>query len=159
VQSVVAGERVRPGQAPNELLRLGSASGTPALDWQGSAAAAPAIPRSGLYWLDSGSNRLHIAARCAPGEAEESFITGDRVASLEGLAYRVATWEHTGALVNQVRAARRGRDFSSSLLLLAVLAVLAEGLLANVIPAAGSTRAALARQAERIRDMVQTGRA
>ena len=150
---LVAGERPRIAAGTNVLVQVRSAPGTPPLEWKGPAAEVPAIPRSGLYTVAAGTNLLYVAARCAPDEAGEAYVTGDAIPAAGALRYTVDSWDRPEDLAQRVRLSRKGRDFSGPLLLLAFLALLAEGVLINILPAVGGAAWGFARTAAALRSV------
>ena len=109
----------------------------------GPAGELPAFPRSGVYAVTTsqGAHAL-IAIRADPGEGTREVVTGATVPALAGSPYQVADCASPQALAEAWRHGAQGFDLMPVLLILAFLAVLAEGWIANqplVRPVAAAT--------------------
>lgn len=131
--ALVAGDRLRtlPGDAPSAHIQ--SVAGSP-LDWKGEKSQIPAMPRSGVYLVQTDRANQYVSVRSSDKEGRLRFITTDDVPVLSGLAYVVKTYTDTASLLVEARQTARGFDLFLPLLFLALLALLAEGWLVNPLP-------------------------
>jgi hypothetical protein len=134
---LLAGERVRLGEAGAVQVRAITGS---ALDWHGQADAdrsLPPFPRTGVYAVASEHDQLVVSVRADPGEGRLQVLTGPLVPACAGIPASVATCTGPQALVAAWRSGRSGQDLAPWLVVLAVIAVLLEGLIANTPLIAG----------------------
>ena len=98
----------------------------------GSAGELPPFPRAGVYALTTSQGvRGLIATRADPGEGARAVVAGALVPALAGSPYQVADCPNPQALAEAWRHGAQGFDLMPALLILAFLAVLAEGWIAN----------------------------
>ena len=114
----------------------------------GPAGELPPVPRAGVYALTT-SQGVHglIATRADPGEAGREVVAGAVVPALAGSLYQVSDCPAPQVLAEAWRHGAQGFDLMPILVILAFLAVLAEGWIANqplVRPAAAAAGAGMA---------------
>lgn len=136
--SLVAGQRVRRvGEsidekvADTENVKVISLVGD-TLDWEGPASQIPAFVKMGVYLIEGEKGKTCVSVRASEREGNEQYIEEEEVPILGRLAHKVEPYEEgedfgdfqEGSAFAKVR-------FYLPLLLVATLALLAEGLLAN----------------------------
>ena len=131
--SLVAGEPLRVGFPETASVQAQSLAGSP-LDWKGKPADLPTLPRSGIYAIRSGGETVYVAVRCADKEGRQKFLSGSTVPGLGNLSHRVVDFTGSEALVSELKSLEKSLDLGPILLALALLALLAEGWLANPPP-------------------------
>ena len=136
---LTAGERPAL-TATNGTVRLQTIDG-PALTWEGPAAALPALSRSGIYAIGSGSNVTWVSVKSSHREGLPAVLESQQVPAAEGLAYTVDTYSDAASLVDRIKRQRKGLDLYVPLLAACLLALLAEGWLANRPPRAPDRKA------------------
>lgn len=130
---LVAGEPLRLTTPADQGLEVKSLGGSP-LDWKGLAAQLPTLPRPGIYLVRGAGATNAVAVRSSEKEGHQSFITSDKLPALGTLAYAVNDFQGGEALVSEFHRLEKSLDLSPLLLLLALLALAAEGWLANPPP-------------------------
>ncbi len=126
---IVAG--TKPRLTPEAAaVHLRSLAGSP-LDWKGAASQAPVLPRAGVYAAQFSDRAVHVAVRSDPREGQFRFVSADRAPALGGVAHTVRDCPSAAALLDRIRRDRSGLDLFAPLVLAAILALLAEGWLAN----------------------------
>ena len=132
---ILAGDPLRLGAATAEkTLRVQSLAGSP-LDWKGKLAQLATLPRAGVYAVRSEKETSYVAVRASEKEGRQQFIaTGGALPALGKLAYSVKNFGGGDALVSEFKRLEKSLDLSPLLLLLALLALAAEGWLANPLP-------------------------
>jgi len=130
---LVAGEPLRLATPADKNIEVQSLGGSP-LDWNGLAAQLPTLPRAGVYVIRSAGGTNRVAVRSSEKEGRQNFVTGDRLPALGTLAYAVNDYHDGPTLASEFHRLEKSLDLSPLLLLLALLALAAEGLLANPPP-------------------------
>jgi von Willebrand factor type A domain/Aerotolerance regulator N-terminal len=130
VTSLEAGERPGAIASVSGAVELVSLVGEP-IDWKGDASDIPAFPRSGVYLLSASGEKHGIAVRPSGKEASFSFITGNNVEALGTVAHVVSPYDGSGDFDEMSGQQAKAINLYLFLLFLAMLALLAEGLLAN----------------------------
>jgi hypothetical protein len=133
ILSLVAGEPLRLSLSQDAAIRVQSLAGSP-LDWKGSAARLPTLPRSGIYTVRSGAETVYCAVRSSEKEGRQRFLAGDALPALGKLSYAVRQLAGGQGLVSEFRKLEKSLDLSWLLLLLAFAAFVAEGRFANPLP-------------------------
>ncbi len=128
---LLAGERLQlPASGPVAIRAITGA----ALDWQGQADAdrtAPPFPRIGVYAIRQAHGQLVASVRADPGEGSLELLPGPLVPACGGIVADLSTCKGPAQLVASWQNGRSGTDLAPWLVVLAVAAVLAEGLIAN----------------------------
>ena len=130
---LVAGEPLHLATPADKSIEVQSLGGSP-LDWNGLAAQLPTLPRAGFYVMRGAGATNCVAVRASEKEGHQSFITGDKLPALGTLAYAVNDYKDGQTLASEFHRLEKSFDLSPLLLLLALLALAAEGLLANPPP-------------------------
>ncbi len=146
---MVAGSRVRLGAPPGSAVRVVAIAGA-AEDWQGTVAAdgtVPGFPRAGVYLVraaggasaagaagatgaEADGARALISVRADRGEAAAATTEGE-IPALAGVASDQVVARSREALTRAWSARRGGQDLMPALVIAAILALFAEGLIAN----------------------------
>ncbi|OGV62941.1 MAG: hypothetical protein A2498_05685 [Lentisphaerae bacterium RIFOXYC12_FULL_60_16] len=129
--TIVAGGRPPGLEAVRQPVRIRAVAGS-VMEWQGPGHDVPALPRAGIYSLETSNVTSYVAVRSSVEEGGEVFLEAESVPALAGLPHRVDAYRNSETLVRQVRRMRTGVDLYLPLLLLALAAVLVEGLVVNV---------------------------
>ncbi len=133
IVALTAGEPLRfplPADTPVQVQSLG---GSP-LDWKGKLSQLVTLPRSGVYAVRSEKDTSYVAVRSSDKEGRQQFIANGALPALGKLAYTVKDFSGGDALVSEFKRLEKSLDLSPLLLLLALLALAAEGWLANPLP-------------------------
>lgn len=139
---IVAG--VRPRLLPESAaIHLRSLAGSP-LDWKGAASQAPVLARAGVYAAQFADRTIRVAVRAEPREGRLRYVSSDRAPALGGIAHTIRDCPNAAALLDQVRSDRAGLDLFAPFVLAAILALLAEGWLANAAAGVKDKHAAVA---------------
>ena len=129
--SLVAGEPITGISPGADVARVISLVGD-ALDWQGQAKQMPLLPRAGVYVAKAGdNNRYCICVRGSEKEGLQRFVDGPQVAALGATDHTVLPYDDTEDFSPGHMGRARVIDLYVPLLILATLALLAEGLLAQ----------------------------
>jgi len=137
ILSLVAGEPLRLALPSKTTVEVQSLGGSP-LDWQGAPGQLATLPRSGVYAVRGESETSYVAVRSSDKEGRQQFIAGGSLPALGKLAYSVKNFSGGDSLVAEFERLEKSLDLSPLLLLLALLALAAEGWLANPPPLKGS---------------------
>ncbi len=133
ILSLVAGEPLRLALPPKSTVEVQSLGGS-ALDWQGAPAQLATLPRAGVYVVRAGNDTSYLAVRSSDKEGRLPLITGGELPALGKLAYSVKIFGGGDLLIAEFERLGKSLDLSPWLLLLALLALAAEGWLANPLP-------------------------
>lgn len=135
----VAGERLALRQGAEYVIR--SVTGGP-FEWHGTGSKAPILARAGIYSLETGGATAYLAVRSAVDEGRSRFIESGPIPALAGMAVAVDVYRDGESLVERVKRVRSGIDLFLPLLLLALIAAVAEGWLVNpALPKPGKEQA------------------
>jgi aerotolerance regulator-like protein/VWA domain-containing protein len=125
------GERIEEAAAGTEEVKVVSLVGD-TLDWEGPASQMPAFVKMGVYLIEGEKGKTCVSVRASDREGIEQYIEEDEVPIIGRLAHKVTPYEEGEDFSDfQERSAFAKVRFYLPLLLLATLALLAEGLLAN----------------------------
>jgi len=125
----------RPENMPSFIgdVEIMSLIGDP-IDWKGNISQMPGFVRTGAYVVKSGDDTCCISVRAAEKEGAAEFVEGDKVPVLGSLSHRVARYDTSADFAGYSHQNARTTAAYIPLLLLATLALLAEGLLAHPAP-------------------------
>jgi hypothetical protein len=126
VLSLVAGERPRginAGGGEVEILSLVGDS----MDWKGSEKEIPVFPRTGVYLVTTGDKKYCISVRASEKEGVEQYFEGSEVAALGQIENKVIAFDETAEFEQYHKGQAKSVELFLPLLLLATLALLAEG--------------------------------
>ncbi|MCP4613392.1 MAG: VWA domain-containing protein [Planctomycetes bacterium] len=124
--SLVAGERplgIRAQGGEVEILSLVGDS----MDWKGKEQDVPAFPRTGVYLVTAGDEKYCISVRASEKEGLEQFVEGSEVAALGEIAHKILPFDEAADFEQYHKGQARSVELFLPLLLLATLALLAEG--------------------------------
>ena len=133
IVALTAGEPLRFQLPADTPVRVQSLGGSP-LDWKGKLSQLATLPRSGVYAVRSERDTSYVAVRSSDKEGRQQFIANGALPALGQLAYTVKDFSGGDALVSEFKRLEKSLDLSPLLLLLALLALAAEGWLANPLP-------------------------
>ena len=130
---LVAGEALRLTEPPETLIQIQSLGGSP-LDWKGKVSQVNSLPRAGVYAVRSERETRYVTVRASEKEGRQTFIDKEVLPALGTLSYAVNDFRGGDALVSEFQRLEKSLDLSPLLLLLTLLALAAEGWLANPLP-------------------------
>jgi hypothetical protein len=131
--SLVAGEAPKGIEAtqPWEVLSL---AGDP-MEWQGQVGDVPVFSRPGVYQVTAGDKEYCVSVRSSDKEGLTQFVEDSQIPALERIAHTIVDYNPTDAMEEYQYGHSRTFELFLPLLLLATLALLAEGWLANPVRA------------------------
>lgn len=132
VISLAAGEALSGPRFDSEALRVKALAGA-TLEWQGHGADFGVFARAGVYSVESGEDRFHVAVRAAAGEGRDRYVPGETIPALGGLEHRVLAYRDAESLTRTIARLRSGVDLFLPLLLLSLAAALGEGWIVNPV--------------------------
>jgi len=130
-----SGDRLAPATAGVEILSL---VGDP-MDWKGEGQEIPAFPRAGVYLVRTDDDKYCISVRASEKEGLEKFVEGSQVPIIGQIAHKILPYDEAEDFGQHHKGQARAIESYLFLLLLATLALLAEGWLGSHKPSrAGS---------------------
>ena len=132
--SLAAGEQAQGIDAGAQQLDIVSLSGD-ATEWKQQGGEAPVFSRPGVYLVKAGEKEYCICVRSSEKEGLTQFLGGSRVPALERITHTVVDYDPTDNFQKYNYGQIRTFGLFLPLLLLATLAMLAEGWLANPVRA------------------------
>jgi hypothetical protein len=124
--SLVAGERPRGINAQGGEVEVLSLVGD-SMDWKGREQEMPSFPRTGVYLVTAGDRKYCISVRASEKEGLEQFVEGSEVAALGQIQNKILPFDETADFEQYHKGQARSVELFLPLLLLATLALLAEG--------------------------------
>jgi hypothetical protein len=124
--SLVAGERPRGIRAQGGEVEVLSLVGD-SMDWKGKEQEIPAFPRTGVYLVTAGDNKYCISVRASEKEGLEKYIEGSEVPAMGQIAHKILPYDEAVDFEQYHKGQSRSIELFLFLLLLATLALLAEG--------------------------------
>jgi hypothetical protein len=124
--SLVAGERPRGIRAQGGEVEVLSLVGD-SMDWKGKEQEIPAFPRPGVYLITAGDNKYCISVRASEKEGLEKFVEGSEMPALGQIAHQILPYDEAVDFEQYHKGQARSVELFLFLLLLATLALLAEG--------------------------------
>ena len=128
--SLVAGEYPTGIDAAGQQVEVLSLMGD-AIDWKGQVGEMPAFSKSGVYRVISGDKEYCVSVRSSEKEGAERFLKGSQVPALERITHEIVNYDPSEGLQKYHYGQSRTFEMFLPLVLLATLALLAEGWLAN----------------------------
>jgi len=128
--SLVAGEtpeRINAGVQQAEFLSLTG----DAIEWKGPANEMPAFSKSGVYLVKSGDKEYCVSVRSSDKEGLTQFVTGSQIPDLARIKHEIVDYDPAEGFEKYHHGQSRTLNLFLPLLLLATLALLVEGWLAN----------------------------
>ena len=132
--ALVAGERPEGIDASGGQLEVLSLVGDP-IDFSGRMNEMPAFPKSGVYLIRSPDKEQCVSVRSSEKEGVEKFLKGSQSPALAQIAHTIVDYDPTEGLQKYHYGQSRTVELYLPVVLLATLALLAEGWLANPIRA------------------------
>ncbi|MHC4242825.1 MAG: vWA domain-containing protein [Planctomycetota bacterium] len=124
--SLVAGERPRGIRAQSGEVEILSLVGD-SMDWKGKEQDIPAFPRTGVYLVTADDKKYCISVRASEKEGLEQFVEGSEVPALGQITHEILPFDEAGDFEQYHKGQARSVELFLPLLLLATLALLAEG--------------------------------
>lgn len=124
--SLVAGERPRGIKAQGSEVEVLSLVGD-SMDWKGKEQEIPAFPRPGVYLITAGDKKYCISVRASGKEGLEKFVEGSEVPAMDQIAHQILPYDEAVDFEQYHKGQARSVELFLLLLLLATLALLAEG--------------------------------
>ena len=124
--SLVAGERPRGIRAQGGEVEVLSLVGD-SMDWKGKEQDIPAFPRAGVYLVTAGDNKYCISVCASATEGLERFIEGSEIPAMGQIAHKILPYDESGDFEQYHKGQAKVVELYLPLLLLATLALLAEG--------------------------------
>jgi len=127
---------VRAGESPailnlgEQTVEVASLVGDP-LDWRGPARDMPGLVRPGVYRVKTGSKEYLVSVCASPEEGLMQFVSGARVPALDSVPHDIVEFDPQERFEKYHRGQSRSLNLFLPLILLATLALLVEGWLAN----------------------------
>jgi hypothetical protein len=128
--SLVAGETPEGLNAGVDQAEFFSLAGD-AIEWKGPANEMPAFSRSGVYVVKSGVKEYCVSVRSSDKEGLTQFIAGSQIPALGRISHEVVDYDPVEGFDRFHHGQSRTYNMFLPLLLLATLALLVEGWLAN----------------------------
>lgn len=139
---VVAGGRVENMPAFIGDVEIMSLIGDP-IDWKGNISQVPGFARTGAYVMKSGDDRYCVSVRAAEKEGADETVEDNKVPILGSITHKVVKYDASQDFAGYSHESAKTTAAYVPLLLLATLALLAEGLLANPAPRKYASQAAI----------------
>lgn len=122
----VAGERPRGIRAQGGEVEVLSLVGD-SMDWKGKEQEIPAFPRAGVYLVTAGDKKYCISVRASEKEGLEEFVEGSEIPAMGQIAHKILPYDESGGFEQYHKGQAKVVELYLPLLLLATLALLAEG--------------------------------
>jgi len=134
VLSLVAGEYPKGVNAGGQQVEVISLVGDE-IDFEGRASDMPVFSKSGVYLVKAGSEEFCVSVRSSEKEGLMQFLEGSQVPAMEKITHSVVDYDPADDLQKYHAGRSRTFELFLPLVLLATLALLVEGWLANPIRA------------------------
>jgi len=128
--SLVAGEYPKGIDASGQQVEVLSLIGD-AIDWKGRASEMPVFSKSGVYLVKSDDKEYCVSVRSSEKEGIGQFLKGSQVPALKKITHEIVNYDPAEGLQKYHYGQSRTIELYLPLVLLATLALLAEGWLAN----------------------------
>jgi hypothetical protein len=132
--SLVAGQSPEGLDTGGQQVEVLSLAGE-AIEWKGRASETPAFSKPGVYLLQSGEREYCVSVRSSDKEGLTQFVKGSQVSALGGVTHEIVDYDSAEGFEKYHYGQSRTFELFLPLILLATLALLVEGWLANPIRA------------------------
>lgn len=132
--SLIAGEHPKGIDTGGRQVEVLSLVGD-AIDWRGQANEMPAFSKAGVYLIKSDDKEYCVSVRSSEKEGLEQFLKGSQVPAMEKITHKIVNYNPNEELQKYHAGQSRTFEMFLPLLLLATLALLVEGWLANPVRA------------------------
>ena len=132
--SLVAGESPKGINAGQQQVEVTSLTGDET-DFKGQAIDMPIFSKSGVYLVKAGSEEFCVSVRSSPKEGLTQFLQGSKVPAMDKITHSIVDYNPADDLQKYHAGQSRTFELFLPLVLLATLALLVEGWLANPIRA------------------------
>jgi len=144
--SLVAGEFPKGIEAAGQQVDILPLAGDP-VKWEGRAGELPVFTQPGVYQVNAEDKEYCISVRASEKEGLTQFVEGSQIPVLEKITHTVVNYDPADGLEKYHYGHSRTYELFLPLLLLATLALLAEGWLAN--PVRAKSEEIVSREGER----------
>lgn len=136
--SIVAGSAPRslPGDEDDEVQII-TLVGDP-VDWSGPRDQAPVLVREGAYLVRAGERQMCLSVVPSETAGNHAFIAGSEVAAMGGISHTIRDLSDGSDLRDEIERFIAGMELYVPLLLLAIAALMAEGLIGSPSPRRGA---------------------
>jgi len=134
MMSLVAGESPKGINAGGQQVEVTCLAGDET-DLKGEAIDMPAFSKSGVYLVKAGNKEFCVSVRSSPKEGLTQFLQGSKIPAMEKITHSVVDYDPADDLQKYHAGQSRTFELFLPLVLLATLALLIEGWLANPIRA------------------------
>jgi hypothetical protein len=132
--SLVAGESLKGINAGGQQVEVTSLIGDEA-DFSGQANEIPVFSKSGVYLVKAGSEEFCVSVRSSPKEGLVQFLEGTQIPSMTKIKHSIVGYNPADDLQEYHTGLSRTFELFLPLVVLATLALLIEGWLANPVRA------------------------
>lgn len=132
--SVVAGESPKGIDAVDQPLEVLALVGDP-VEWENQAGDMPVLTKPGVYQIKAGDKEYCVSVRSSEKEGLTQFVEGSQIPALERITHTVVDYDPADELQKYHYGHSRTFELFLPLVILATLALLAEGWLANPVRA------------------------
>jgi hypothetical protein len=130
IVSMVAGQSPESLPGKDNDIRIVSLVGDP-MDWSGSRDQFPKFVRSGGYEMRIGGKHYGLSVRGSAEEGSQEFVSGEDVPLMGKTEHTVIALNDDNELKELLAASRTGVNLYLPLLLMAMIAIMAEGILGS----------------------------
>jgi len=130
IVSMVAGQSPESLPGKDNDIRIVSLVGDP-MDWSGSRDQFPKFARSGGYEIRIGQKHYGLSVRASAQEGSREFISGESVPLMGKIEHEVIALNDDKELKELLAASHAGINLYLPLLLMAMIAIMAEGILGS----------------------------
>jgi len=128
--SLIAGQQPEGINVGGQQADVVSLAGE-AIEWKGPASEMPAFSKPGVYLAKSGDKEYCVSVRSSDKEGLTQFVTGPQIGGLNRVAHEIVEYNPSAGFAKYHAGQSRTFNMFLPLVLLATLALLVEGWLAN----------------------------
>ena len=132
--SLVAGETLKGIDTGGQQVEVTSLVGDP-VEWEGQVGEMPVLTKPGVYQVKAGDKDYCVSVRSSEKEGLTQFVEGSQIPALEKITHTVVDYSPTDELEKYHYGHSRTFELFLPLVILATIALLAEGWLANPVRA------------------------
>jgi hypothetical protein len=132
--SVVAGGSPKGIDLAGQPVEVLSLMGDP-VEWEGRAGEMPALTKPGVYQVKAGDKEYYVSVRSSEKEGLTQFVEESQIPALEKITHTVLDYNPADGMKEYHYGHSRTFELFLPLVILATLALLAEGWLANPVRA------------------------
>jgi len=128
--SLVAGNAPRSLPGTGDEVKITTLAGDQ-VDWSGPRDQVPVLVRGGAYIVRLGRRKICLSVIPSDAEGRHAFVEGSEVAAMGGIAHTVRELSDEEDFRDELENSMAGMELYLPLLLLALAALMAEGLLGS----------------------------